>query len=678
MRNRRPGPASCFVIPIVLALHASACAGGPQPASDANVDAHADANANSADAHADSAFDASTASGALVVEVSDADSDELALTVSVRTLADNSLDVVVDYAAAAGTDFRIAIACVDATCDVSAFDATATNVLDTRPTLLEAALGAVTFALLASESFSGFGPGAIRPLDDPRHVDGCFDGDFACTYVPGPTLTGLRVRILGVVSAVLPWRDCCLEHDRAFFCGGDDAALLAATLALATCVYASSWPSVDSVSLAVVAALHGAVTGLWGRGASSVIARHFANVGNTGDFAQRQATCLCSIGGTPVVLCTDACRTNTCELPGARGLDIAAWRTRSTCMSCTTHLDCAACTADPACGWCEADGGCHEGTDAGATDRSSCASGWDWLATACPSTSSCGDGTCGTGENCASCVSDCGVCTPACGNHVCEATESCTSCAGDCGACPVTCGDGSCAGTEDCRTCPGDCGACPARCGDGTCSTSESCSTCTMDCGTCGPTCGDGACTGGESCSASSCPIDCCFDFDDFSGSGGPVALSMSSPSWIATPPTVRIEHVDVEYPTSYATATASVASGRLSLATNVVTTPPPFVPSVGTATLQFSGHPSGSLVAGTPIAFVIGFRCRTGGHNILVTGSTGTQVAVPCPAGGAFAEMRVPLSMPTVVSGGYWGATVSVGTVSDVIDVDFAAIAPP
>ncbi|MBN1770829.1 MAG: hypothetical protein JXB32_06205 [Deltaproteobacteria bacterium] len=62
--------------------------------------------------------------------------------------------------------------------------------------------------------------------------------------------------------------------------------------------------------------------------------------------------------------------------------------------------------------------------------------------------STCGDGTCGAGENCATCPADCG----------CPAGQVCSG-----GVCVIVtgCGDGSCGAGENCATCPADCG-CPS------------------------------------------------------------------------------------------------------------------------------------------------------------------------------------------------------------------------
>src|SRR5688500_12569126 len=63
---------------------------------------------------------------------------------------------------------------------------------------------------------------------------------------------------------------------------------------------------------------------------------------------------------------------------------------------------------------------------------------------------SCGDATCGPGENCVSCSDDCGPCAATCGDATCQADESCVSCPQDCGACPAECGNAACESGEDC------------------------------------------------------------------------------------------------------------------------------------------------------------------------------------------------------------------------------------
>ena len=78
----------------------------------------------------------------------------------------------------------------------------------------------------------------------------------------------------------------------------------------------------------------------------------------------------------------------------------------------------------------------------------------------------CGDGSCGSGEDCSSCSSDCGTCTY-CGDWSCNGSEDCSSCSSDCGSC-FYCGDGSCNNGEDCSSCSSDCGSC-FYCGDCSC-----------------------------------------------------------------------------------------------------------------------------------------------------------------------------------------------------------------
>ncbi len=95
----------------------------------------------------------------------------------------------------------------------------------------------------------------------------------------------------------------------------------------------------------------------------------------------------------------------------------------------------------------------------------------------------CGDGSCGSNEDCFNCGSDCGVC---CGDGSCNYGETCLSCETDCGLCPDGdfCGDGTCGFSEACDDCLVDCGFCP-ECGDFECAGFETCLSCENDCGVC-------------------------------------------------------------------------------------------------------------------------------------------------------------------------------------------------
>ena len=122
---------------------------------------------------------------------------------------------------------------------------------------------------------------------------------------------------------------------------------------------------------------------------------------------------------------------------------------------------------------------------------------------ACEPCPSCGDGTCGTGEDATSCPADCAS-GPTCGDGSCDAGETPTSCPADCASGP-TCGDGSCDAGETSTSCPADCTSGPT-CGDGSCDAGETPTSCPADCAS-GPTCGDGSCDAGET--SASCPADC-------------------------------------------------------------------------------------------------------------------------------------------------------------------------
>lgn len=182
----------------------------------------------------------------------------------------------------------------------------------------------------------------------------------------------------------------------------------------------------------------------------------------------------------------------------------------------------------------------------------------------------CGNGVCGTEEDCNSCSADCGACpavlcsdlvnqvvqcadaaciesatqvaTPAaallfepvaaCIETACPASYPwalsdcfgqaasgpCSEVWGNCMVDSGSCGDGFCHQSEDCDSCPADCGVCPF-CGDGTCGFLENCKECAGDCGECAAdsclfNCGTTApagCGCAEDCVAAGT---CCADYD--------------------------------------------------------------------------------------------------------------------------------------------------------------------
>jgi uncharacterized protein YkwD len=97
----------------------------------------------------------------------------------------------------------------------------------------------------------------------------------------------------------------------------------------------------------------------------------------------------------------------------------------------------------------------------------------------------CGDGSCGAGESCGNCASDCGPCAVSCGDGICAGDETCTGCPGDCGSCTAACGDDVCDGLADetCTACAADCDSAEVRCGNGECQAGESSASCRIDCG---------------------------------------------------------------------------------------------------------------------------------------------------------------------------------------------------
>jgi hypothetical protein len=120
-------------------------------------------------------------------------------------------------------------------------------------------------------------------------------------------------------SVQIDWTDCCLKHDRDFFCGGDFGDFHQANLDLANCVADKIFASIPGLDLAEAAA----ATWWWS------VFYFGTNVGNlltdvpgwpapSGSgwrqdlFDRRSESCLC--GGTePVPLCDEPCEVNDCS-----------------------------------------------------------------------------------------------------------------------------------------------------------------------------------------------------------------------------------------------------------------------------------------------------------------------------------------------------------------------------
>lgn len=222
----------------------------------------------------------------------------------------------------------------------------------------------------------------------------------------------------------------------------------------------------------------------------------------------------------------EVCQDNACVVSGTNE---GCWETYDAgCDNCACE-ECV-CGIQPSC--CEP-GGDYYG-------------GWDWNCVnmcqtqcgGCGPPVVCGDGTCVTQENCASCPEDCeckagdvcfqdACCKPQCNGKQCGPD----GCGGICGTCSTgVCDDGVCAKGLGCDTHQGpgclncQCQACVCELSPLCCSgdwTAGCASYCALDCGGCEkiPTCGDKICAPslGENCS--SCEADCgcngsehCFD----------------------------------------------------------------------------------------------------------------------------------------------------------------------
>jgi hypothetical protein len=69
----------------------------------------------------------------------------------------------------------------------------------------------------------------IPEFDPDKHSDGC-SGGMSASYAMLPQ------EIRRQIGATLPWRECCVAHDRAYYYGGSRAEKLAADEALKACV----------------------------------------------------------------------------------------------------------------------------------------------------------------------------------------------------------------------------------------------------------------------------------------------------------------------------------------------------------------------------------------------------------------------------------------------------------
>jgi hypothetical protein len=138
-----------------------------------------------------------------------------------------------------------------------------------------------------------------------------------------------------------------------------------------------------------------------------------------------------------------------------------------------------------------------------------------------PISDCCGNGVCESGEDCASCGSDCfsGSGAATCGNGICEIGdgESCQNCPSDCNGVTagrpssryccgsdVFCADARCsAGGSTCTEVPGT----SSCCGDGICEGAEDSANCAVDCTLCSV---NADCADGDSCTTDVCSDGLC------------------------------------------------------------------------------------------------------------------------------------------------------------------------
>jgi hypothetical protein len=160
-----------------------------------------------------------------------------------------------------------------------------------------------------------------RPPWNEAWANDCYSGDFECSD-QGPIEVPEAIVIDGVF---INWLGCCLEHDRAFFCGGTGGDFMAANRALADCVRSTIMASSAQPVLRWFTAelwwalfFNGTVYGNLATGVQGW------PWDGTEQFANRRETCLC--GGTvPVPLCDLRCDVNTCERPHPLRVARSSW-----------------------------------------------------------------------------------------------------------------------------------------------------------------------------------------------------------------------------------------------------------------------------------------------------------------------------------------------------------------
>ena len=90
----------------------------------------------------------------------------------------------------------------------------------------------------------------IPEFDPEKHSDGC-SGGMSATYASLPSWIHARF------GEALPWRHCCVEHDRAYYYGGSRELKIAADERLKECV--AEKMGEDSVGLLLSSAMRLAV-----------------------------------------------------------------------------------------------------------------------------------------------------------------------------------------------------------------------------------------------------------------------------------------------------------------------------------------------------------------------------------------------------------------------------------
>lgn len=246
--------------------------------------------------------------------------------VTVVNIEEGALDLRVELEtdASAGRDVSYAWTPGTTSWEVSAFDDVREFSADEVPSVTDLVSATASFFVNTPDAFG-------EPTQQaPGSATGsCYDGDFICTGSPD-TSVSWNVFVLALdlpelfLSFYVDWNDCCLEHDRAFFCGGSLVEFAFANENLERCMADTVLTAApdDNLFFRGQAKAVGALARLY----ATLFGAPFFTWPSDPDYAYHGGTCLCSPLGAPLSLCDDPCLLNDCSASPIERVRISAWK----------------------------------------------------------------------------------------------------------------------------------------------------------------------------------------------------------------------------------------------------------------------------------------------------------------------------------------------------------------